>query len=114
MASTLQNVAAKFRAGEPDNAYNLAVAGNTLLAKTTSYTLTAKDFYVVFNATTLTATLPTAVGNAGLVLRVKNLFNGNLTVATTSSQTVDGTTPSVLAQYATNAYVSDGANWYIF
>src|SRR5664279_1608944 len=107
MASTLQNVAAKFRAGEPDNAYNLAVAGNTVLAKTVSYTLTAKDSYVVFNATTLTATLPTAVGNSGLVLRVKNLFNGNLTIATTSTQTIDGTTPSALAQYGFASYVSD-------
>jgi hypothetical protein len=105
---------AKLRAGETDNAYNLAVAQSTVLAKTVSYTLKVTDQYVVFNATTLTATLPTAVGHAGLVLRVKNLFNGNLTVATTSSQTVDGTTPAVLAQYAVNTYVSDGTNWYVF
>lgn len=79
--------------------------------KIVSYTLTVNDHIVVFNATTLTATLPTAVGCRGKLFIIKNLFAGNLTVATTAAETVDATTPAVIATLVTRRYLSDGANW---
>lgn len=77
--------------------------------KTASYTLTLQDDIVVFNATTLTATLPAAnTVPAGKTLTIKNIFAGNLTVARTGTDTIDGATSQTLAQWANSTYMSDG------
>ncbi len=87
-------------------------------AKTANYTLTANDVTVTFDATSaaLTATLPTAVGVSGksYLIKRKNTNNNNVTVATTSSQTIDY--GSVYALTTPQAFVrvqSDGANWLV-
>jgi hypothetical protein len=65
-------------------------------------------------ATGLTATLPTAVGITGREYTIKLTAVGTGTVATTSSQTIDGsTTYSLLAQYKYVTVKSTGANWII-
>lgn len=69
------------------------------------------DDVVIFNATTLTCTLPTAVGRTGRSYTIKNVFAGNLIIATTAAQTIDGAAPAVLAQWAIRRVMSDGANW---
>lgn len=64
----------------------------------------------------LTVTLPTAAGITGKVFRVKRVNSGanTVTVATTSSQTIDGATTQVLLiQYTSIDVISDGANWSI-
>lgn len=64
----------------------------------------------------ITLTLGTAVGNKGLTHTVKKVDAGAgaVTVATTSSQTIDGvTTRSLPAQYDRVTVVSDGANWMV-
>lgn len=88
-------------------------------AKTANYTLTDSDGAVVFTTTSgaLTATLPTAVGRAGRRLIVKKLGGATaniLTIATTSSQTIDGalTEPIAIAG-GFREVISDGANWHI-
>src|SRR5664280_3723143 len=53
---------------------------------------TEGDNVVVFNGASLTATLPQSLNCApGRRFTIKNIYAGNLTIATTSSQTIDGT-----------------------
>lgn len=90
---------------------NLAVA-----TKTANYTLTTNDNEILADATggTFTLTLPTAVGNTGKVFYMKKIDSSAnvVTVATTSSQTIDGSTTRNLAtQNESWTVVSDGANW---
>lgn len=69
----------------------------------------------VFASGTITITLPTAVGIAGRTYWIKKTDSGTtLTVATTSSQTIDGAqTLSVTTKYNAYTLVSDGSNWFI-
>jgi hypothetical protein len=65
-------------------------------------------------ATGRTMTLPTAVGRAGkeFVIRKSDASANLVTIATTSSQTINGAAPGTLtAQYQFIRVVSDGANW---
>lgn len=68
-------------------------------------------FYFVSGTTTLT--LPTAVGNTNKYT-VKNTGVATVTIATTSAQTIDGsTTASLPVANTALTMVSDGANWQI-
>jgi hypothetical protein len=64
-----------------------------------------------------TVTLPTAVGNAGKSVTVKNVSNSAnaVNVATTSSQTIDAVAAPQGFSGAKRAwtFTSDGSNWYI-
>lgn len=88
----------------------LAVAG-----KTAAYTTTAADALIRADAAggAFTVTLPTAVGITGKIFWVKRTSaSNNVTVGTTSSQTIDGaSTKTLTTQYATIAIVSNGTNW---
>lgn len=90
-----------------------------LSTKTASYTITATDSVILANAATaaITITLSSAVGIAGRVYTVKKIDASAVnavTIAAQTGQTIDGMTTQVLAtQYATQSYVSDGANWFI-
>ena len=99
---------------------NLKSNGQTLsvVTKTSAYTALISDQIIVANASTaaFNVTLPTAAGVAGQVYTIKRINSGsnNVTVGTTSSQTIDGSTTYVLsAQYNFVQVVSDGANWVI-
>lgn len=84
---------------------SVAVPTTALFAKQTRY------IYFVSGTTTLT--LPTAVGNTSFYT-VKNSGSNTVTIATTSSQTIDGSTPITLPVANTSLdIVSDGANWRI-
>ena len=70
-----------------------------------------------YNASgTITLTLPTAVGNSG-EYTVKNIGTGIVTIATTSGQTIDGSSTAPIVNsgtgWATLNFYSDGANWFI-
>lgn len=83
-----------------------------------NYTATSTSTVILADATggSLTVTLPTSVGNTGLTYRIKRLNSGanNVTIATTSSQTIDGATTQILnVQYTSVDLVSDGSNWSI-
>ena len=88
---------------------------HTISGHNASYTLADTDYTVVLNASSLTATLPSAASHAkGREYIIKNIFSGSATVATTSSQTIDGsTTYSLAAQYKYVHVQSDGTNWVI-
>jgi hypothetical protein len=88
------------------------------VAKTAGYTVTATDYTVAANASTgaLSITLPTSVGITGKVYVVKKMDStaNVVTVATTSSQTIDGATTRALSlQYDAIMVQADGANWIV-
>ena len=86
-------------------------------AFTVSTTATAADNLLVFTGTAAaTLTLPTAVGCDGRTYMVKNASTTGptpvLTIATTSSQTIDAATSWTLTSvYETVTLISNGANW---
>jgi len=83
-------------------------------AQTGTYAIKTSDYLINATSGTYTATLPTAVGCTGKNYIIKNSGAGAITVATTSSQTIDGAaTYSLLLQYKYVHVVSDGANWII-
>jgi hypothetical protein len=83
------------------------ISGNTTAGATTYAE------YVYLCSATLTLTLPTAVANNG-AYTIKNTGTGTITVATTSSQTIDGGSTAVLnTQYESITVVSDNANWVV-
>lgn len=88
-----------------------------IVTKTANYTLTSLDKTVLADTTSgdKTMTLPTAVGRLGRRFTVKKIVSANvLTIATTSSQTIDGsTTAAVSVQYLSLTLESDNANWHI-
>ena len=97
---------------------------STITSKAISYTLTTSDNYVIASSGSgITFTLPTAVGNTGKEFTIKNISSSNVTIATTSSQTivVDAANSSaitaILGVEASNNWIrviSDGAKWIAF
>lgn len=89
--------------------------GFTYAAKTANYTAVIND-YVNCTTGTFTVTLPTAVGVAGRSIKIKNTGTGVITIATTSSQTIDGLASTTIKMGTAGDYMevsSDGANWKI-
>jgi hypothetical protein len=89
-----------------------------LAAKSAAYTLAATDKTVTGDATSaaFSFTLPSAVGVTGQEYTLKKIdASANaVTVATTSSQTIDGSTTYALsARWKFVTVQSDGANWLI-
>ena len=83
-------------------------------ATATSISLTTVHNVVDVTATGQTITLPTAASITGREYTIKLTGAGTGTVATTSSQTIDGsTTYSLSAQYKYVTVKSTGSNWII-
>lgn len=86
----------------------------SIINKTSSYTATISDYTITISATGQTITLPTAAGIAGRMYVIKLTVTGSATVATTLSQTIDGsTTYSLSAIYKYVTVQSDGINWQV-
>ncbi len=87
--------------------------------KTAAYTLTNSDNVIFVDTTTtaITVTLPTAVGRRGKWFTIKdwagNANARNITVATTSAETIDGGTLTITTNYGFRTVVSDNVNWFI-
>lgn len=89
-----------------------ALSANTSLAWGTHETV-----YVDAGAADKTITLPTAVGNTGCRFRIMrtNSTAGNVIIATTSAQTINGGSGYTLFnQYQYITVESDGANWFMW
>jgi gas vesicle protein len=84
----------------------IVTSGNTTMgaAAATDY------IYLVAGAHTMT--LPTAVGNTNRYT-VKNNHSVDVTINTTSSQTIDGTTTLTIASEDSIDLISNGSNWNI-
>jgi hypothetical protein len=83
------------------------------VAKTANYTLGLLDYQIECTANSFTLTLPTSVGVAGRVYSMKNSGTGTITVATTSSQTIDGSTTQTLTQWDNLQVMSNGTGWVV-
>ena len=85
---------------------------NNISTSTTGGATSLTD-YVYFISGTTMLTLPTAVGNTNRYT-LKNVGTNSVTINTTSSQTIDGSTTITLAvRYTALDIVSDGTNWNI-
>jgi hypothetical protein len=75
---------------------------------------TAGTDYVYLVSGTTTITLPTAVGNTNRYT-IKRSGTGVVSIATTSSQTIDGSSSPITinVQYVSLDFISDGTNWEI-
>lgn len=70
------------------------------------------DFIYLVSGTT-TITMPTAVANTNQYT-IKNIGTNTVTIATTSSQTIDGSTTITLPrQYSSVTLISNNSNWFI-
>jgi hypothetical protein len=83
-----------------------------------AYAILITDYMVSYTSLTAgrTATLPTAVNVKG---HIKDESGGaaahNITIATTSAQTIDGAaTKAISANYGSLRVYSDGANWFTY
>lgn len=84
------------------------------LATESGITLDASHSIVEVTATGQTITLPTAVGIEGRIYTIILSASGSATVATTSSQNINGaTTYSLASQYKYVTVVSNGTQWYV-
>jgi hypothetical protein len=80
---------------------------------TTTYTVKDDDYLIDITGNTITVTLPPAVGISGKNYVIKNRGTGVVTVSTTSSQTIDGSSSKILNNNDSIEIVSDGSNWII-
>lgn len=86
---------------------------NNVSTNTTAGSASSTDYiYLVSGVTTIT--LPTAVGNTNLYT-IKRVGTGTVSVDTTLSQTIDGSTSPITidVRYVSITLISDGANWNI-
>jgi len=84
------------------------------VATATSLTADINQHTIDVTATGQTITLPTAVGISGKVYTIKLTASGSCTVATTSSQNIDGsTTYSLASQYKYVTVQSTGSAWVV-
>lgn len=96
--------------------YTLKIGGIERISKTATYAIAAADLgsLIEMNAAgATTLTLPTAVGYEGKTVTIKNIGVGQVTMASTSSQTIDGSTAAntKIDQHGAKTFYSDGANW---
>jgi hypothetical protein len=82
----------------------------TVVSTNTSAGSASNTDYVYVCSSTMTLTLPTAVGNTNRYT-VKNGGLATVTVATTSAQTIDGSTTAALTPNTALDLISDGSNW---
>lgn len=101
--------AASFSSSVTANGYRFAYA-----AKSSNYTLTDNDDYINVTSS-CTITLPTAVGRAGKRYVIKCIGSVTATIASTSSETIDGNAASTYTFGGPNFNImivySNGANW---
>lgn len=85
---------------------------STVSANTNAGAVAVTDYVYLVSGTT-TVTLPTAVSNTNLYT-IKNVGSNSVTVATTSSQTIDGSlTASIPVTNTSLDIISDNTNWRI-
>lgn len=76
------------------------------------YTVKDSDYFIAVSGN-VTVTLLSATQVPKQSFNIKNVGSGTVTVATTSSQTIDGAASDTLIQWESITVVSDGANWLV-
>ncbi len=80
---------------------------------TANYAVLISDVIILCNGT-LTATLPTAVGNKGKTFHFKNIGTLPVTINTSLGQLLDGASGiKITHRYNSYMIVSDGNNWFV-
>jgi len=102
---------------------NLNVSGAQVVnrtAATTTYSVTATDYYIGCNTNggAFTVTLPATSGLEGRILCIKDeqgeAGTNTLTLSCSNAETLDGQTTRVIdTNYSSLTMVSDGSNWFI-
>lgn len=83
------------------------------VAVTATYSILTTDYTIECTSGTFTVTLPTAIGVTGQLYNIKNSGTGSITLATTSSQTIDGATIATLLSLNSITVQSNGSNWIV-
>lgn len=83
------------------------------VSASSAYTVTSLNYVIDCISGTFTVTLPTAAGIIGQEFIIKNSGSGSITIDPSGSQTIDGDTTKILAQYDSMSIVSNGTNWII-
>jgi hypothetical protein len=112
------NAVERFRMGALGGITFSTSVSKPYVAKTGNYTLTINDRTVECTTNASTQTLPTAVGCNGREYRIINATGTNVTVATTSSQTIGNAitgnpTSVILGPEEWLDVISNNANWRI-
>jgi hypothetical protein len=102
-ASTTGNILASVGSPQP----------NSFVSVSDNYTTLSSDKIVKQTASGKIITLLTAVGRTGQEFIIKNSSTGSMTIATTSSQTIDGDLTGMISSDESLTVASDGANWII-
>lgn len=122
-STRLSNIAVGYQLGNTDTVKvftdieSNSLGAATVNTQTTTYNILNTDVFVRCDATSapFTVTLPTAVGISGKRFSIKKIdATANLvTIATTSSQTIDGSTTntSLAMQYKSISIISNGSNY---
>ncbi|RYF66035.1 MAG: hypothetical protein EOO39_23770 [Cytophagaceae bacterium] len=103
----------------PNSTVQVAGSLSTAIGvKTSSYTLTTADSFLIANAAggALTVTLPTAVGTNGRTYTIKKSDSSanQVTILAASGQTIEGSASLTLnSQWQYSILTSDGLNWII-
>jgi hypothetical protein len=89
-----------------------------VVTETSSYTMTVTDFMVLASGAAFTVTLPNASSVAPnqiyAIKKTDSSFSNIITIATTATQTIDGSLTTTLnTQNETLEVISDGSNWQI-
>jgi hypothetical protein len=96
----------------PSGSGGITRSVNNISTTQTAGAAASTDYVYLISGTT-TLTLPTAVGNTNRYT-LKNVGVNTVTINTTSSQTIDGSTSLTMAvQYTALDVISDGTNWNI-
>lgn len=85
----------------------------TYVSVSTNYAVLAQDYFIEVTAYEKTITLPTAVGRTGKIYNIDNSSSGQITVVTTSSQTIENQLTQTLTSQTSMQVVSNGSNWRI-
>jgi hypothetical protein len=114
-SSNIYNNGGNIGIGTPTPNSTLQDSGSVsfkLTVHTANYTVSATDHFVICTTNSFTVTLPTAVGITGREYIIKGgTTSKTITLATTSSQTIDGAAPGSISGFGVTRLVSNGANW---
>lgn len=86
---------------------------NTIISTAINYTILSSDKIIICTAFGKTITLPTAVGKDGFQYYIDNASAGNISLTTTSSQTINGLIIQIIPSDSAISVYSNGSNWRI-
>lgn len=81
------------------------------LTKTSSYSLTEDDRYVLFDGSGLTATLPDPAIVPSPRFVIKNLNVSSLTIDSVGGATLDGAASLSIGQWGSRTFITTGTQW---